>query len=211
MSEKILLTNLSLEREGEKIAFDLVIQNSSLAFGRRVSVLFQRILINHLETWAFDQVEIYQNDSIYPDEVIALHLGLLPLYLLKEPEIIKPFELAITATEDMAVKSDHFTVGPDWLLLTPKFPLCILEKGQTLILRAWPAAGKGINHSKWSPVSIVAASQLKSPKELPDFSSSNNLEKEIRFGYRVELTGRLDHNLLLERAKDLLNQQLEDF
>jgi DNA-directed RNA polymerase alpha subunit len=198
MAGKISIADLTLEKEGEKLSFDLIIKNSNLSFGQKISALFSKILISQVETWAFDRIEIYINESSYADETIALHLGLLPLYPLKEVDHLEPFEMAITAPTDMAVKSDNFSIGPNWLLLTPKYPICILEKGKTLMLRAWPALGKGSDHSKWSPVVALAASQKESEK--------NGV---IRFRYRMELTGRLDHNVLLERAFSILDQRLQ--
>jgi DNA-directed RNA polymerase II subunit RPB3 len=66
---------------GEKLEFELKRVDNALANGLR------RVLLAEVPTLAIDSVTIHANTSVFPDEMIAHRLGLMPMYSIKAREM----------------------------------------------------------------------------------------------------------------------------
>jgi len=131
----------TIEKSPEKIIFTGEM-NVSLANALRRSV-------NEIPILAIDEVDIYKNDSVLYDEIIAHRLGLIPL---------KNQKMKSGQTIEMKMKVKGKGDGIEILsgklegdVVYPDMPLVLLSENQEISLVARARAGKGINHAKFSP------------------------------------------------------------
>ena len=130
-----------IERCPEKITFTDDI-DVSLANAIRRS-------INEIPVLAIDEVDIYKNDSVLYDEIIAHRLGLIPL---------KNQKIGAGKSVEMKLKVKGKGEGIEILseslgesVVYPNMPITLLGENQELVLVARARTGMGINHSKFSP------------------------------------------------------------
>lgn len=130
-----------IEKTTEKITFTGEIE-IGLANAIRRSV-------NEIPVLAIDEADIYKNDSVLYDEIIAHRLGLIPLknQKMKEGEFIEMKLKVKIKGEGVSVLSGE--LGDQ--VVYPDMPIVILNEGQELELVARAKSGKGINHAKFSP------------------------------------------------------------
>ncbi|SCV73412.1 BQ2448_7338 [Microbotryum intermedium] len=144
----------------------------------------RRVMITNIETLAIDQVQIEENTSVLPDEMIAHRLGLIPLWSegidRRIPNHNKEcvcdafcdlcsitLELNAYCTEDrtMEVTSKMLTVvGDDRSGIgRPSVAgdrdtgvmIVKLGKGQQIKMKCIAVKGKALEHAKWSPVAAL--------------------------------------------------------
>ena len=104
-----------------------------------------RRYVNQIPVLAVDEVEISKNDSPLYDETIAHRIGLIPL---KDENKTKG-KLKLNVKKEGIVYSDE--LKGDIHVIHDKVPITLLNKGQELELVANVKAGKGSEHSKFSP------------------------------------------------------------
>ena len=131
----------TITKTPEEISFTTDI-NVSLANAIRRSV-------GEISVLAIDECDIYKNDSVLYDEIIAHRLGLLSLknQKMKADQTIE-MKMKVKGKDDgveiMAKELDGEVVYPET-------PIVLLADGQNLELVARAKAGKGVDHAKFMP------------------------------------------------------------
>lgn len=130
-----------IEKTPEKITF-VSDMNVSLANAIRRSV-------DEIPILAIDEADIYKNDSVLYDEIIAHRLGLVPLknQKLKADQNVE-MKLSVKGTEE---GKEIFAGELGDLVVHPEMPLVLVGTNQEVELVARAKVGKGINHAKFSP------------------------------------------------------------
>lgn len=141
-----------IQKSKEKIVF-IAEAEESLANAIRRSA-------NEIPILAIDEVEIFKNDSVLYDEVIAHRLGLVPLktekMVLREDCSCKgegcakcSVQLKLSATGPKIVHSSDLKGKAE--VVYEDMPITMLRDGQELELVAYARAGKQREHAKFSP------------------------------------------------------------
>ncbi len=151
--------------------------------------------INELLVLAIDEVKISKNDSPLYDETIAHRLGLMPL------KIDKPVTGKTQAKFKLNVKKEGFVYSGE---LSPakviynQIPITLLNKGQEIELVATARAGKGSEHSKFSP-GLMSYRDSLDPEEEGD-------SKELVIS--LESFGQLSVKSIFTKAIEALKNDL---
>jgi len=126
---------------------------------------YRKILFEEIPTWSIDAVEIFINESVMLDEIVSLHLGLLPVLELPRNStgIIYPGMSGhwSDVSAELGVESGSFelTVTSSMIKteakLYPNIPLLILPPHSRFAAKMYLQYGCGRTHAKWSPVSVV--------------------------------------------------------
>lgn len=103
-----------------------------------------RRYLNQIPVVAIDEVEIFRNDSPLYDETIAHRLGLIPIKSKKQSG-----KMSLKAKKEGYVYSGE--LEGDAEVVYGKIPITLLNKGQELEIKTTLKAGKGSEHSKFSP------------------------------------------------------------
>lgn len=142
-----------LEKEKEKLVFMEEI-DESLANAIRRSV-------TEIPVLAIDEVEIYKNDCVLYDEIVANRLGLVPLKMEKGMDF--PEECSCkgkgcskcTIQLKLAVKKPGFVYAGELKgkaeVVFEKTPIAYLREDQEIELVAFARLGRGKEHAKYSP------------------------------------------------------------
>lgn len=142
-----------VQKDKEKLVFTTDI-SESLANAIRRS-------INEIPILAIDEVEIYKNDSVLYDEIIAHRLGLVPLKMekdmnLKEECSCEGKGCAKCSVQLKLVKKGEGMVYSGDLkgkaeVVYDNMPITLLREDQEIELVATATLGKGISHAKYTP------------------------------------------------------------
>ncbi len=108
-----------------------------------------RRYVDHVPVLAIDDVEISKNDSPLYDETIAHRLGLIPLKTDKTVNEKTSEQISLIAKKEGIIYFEDMKgkISPVY----DKIPITVLKKGQELEILATAKAGKGSEHSKFSP------------------------------------------------------------
>lgn len=160
----------------------------------RIANLFRQVLLSKIPTWAIDIVEIGANDSILHDEILCHRLGLIPL---KEMGHINEEQIDLTVditapNNDVMITSSNIKSLSEQLIPYPGINLVPLQKGQRLQFKAIAKSGCGLEHIKWSPVTVVTFDKVDTA--------------DTSFKFEVETIEKLEPYRML----DLAQQQLDD-
>lgn len=129
-----------IEKTGNQIIFTSEI-------GETIANSIRRY-INHIPVLAVDEVEISKNDSALYDETVAHRIGLIPLKM-EGAVIKKPKKLKLDVKKEGIVYSKELKGSP--AVVYKNIPITLLNNNQELKLAATVRAGKGSEHSKFSP------------------------------------------------------------
>lgn len=145
-----------ITKKSDKIAFADEF-DESLANAIRRSALEVPVL-------AIDEVEFIKNDSVLFDEVLALRLGLVPLKMEKDMELIEDCKCKGKGCARCSVDLKLSAKGPGVVyskelkgkaeVVYPEMALDVLKEGQELEFVATARLGKGIKHTKFSPALV---------------------------------------------------------
>lgn len=133
----------------------------------------RRAMVSEVPVMAIDDVFIFDNSSLVPDEVLAHRVGLVPLttdletYVLPEDcdcqaDLGCP-KCRVALTMDVDAGDENRTVysgdlvpeDPEVKPVSPHIPLAKLVPGQSIRFEAYAQLGQGKVHAKWSPVSMA--------------------------------------------------------
>lgn len=106
-----------------------------------------RRYINQIPVLAVDEVEISKNDSALYDETVAHRIGLIPLKM--DTVAKKSKKLKLDVKKEGMVYSRELKGSP--AIVYKNIPITPLNNNQELQLVATVKAGKGSEHSKFSP------------------------------------------------------------
>ena len=106
--------------------------------------------VSEIPILAIYEADIYKNDSVLYDEIIAHRLGLIPLknQKLKSGQNI---ELKLQVKSKEEDKRNVLSGDIDGDIVYPDMPLVLLENGQTLKLVARANVGFGKDHPRYNP------------------------------------------------------------
>lgn len=139
-----------INKKNNQVTFNVEIDESLANAVRRY--------VDEIPIMAIDDVEISMNDSPLYDETIAHRLGLIPLKTnLKEigqEEIIK-----LNTKKEGIIYSEEISgnIKPVY----DRIPITVLKKGQELDITMTVRAGKGNEHSKFSPGLMFYRNSIK--------------------------------------------------
>jgi DNA-directed RNA polymerase subunit D len=138
----------------------------------------RRAMIAEVPTMAIDDLFIFDNSSVLPDEVIAHRVGLIPLrtdldsYVLPERcecgsdlgcslcRVILTLEVEAGEESRRVYSGDLVSEDPAVTPVSPKITIVKLAPGQALRFEAYARLGVGKTHTKWQPVSMCIYQNL---------------------------------------------------
>jgi DNA-directed RNA polymerase subunit D len=129
-----------IEKTGNQIVFTAKIDETLANSIRRY--------VNQIPVLAIDEVEISRNDSALYDETVAHRIGLIPLKM-ESATAKKPGKLKLDVKKEGMVYSGELKGKP--AVVYKNIPITTLNADQELQLVATIRAGKGSEHSKFSP------------------------------------------------------------
>lgn len=107
-----------------------------------------RRYVSQIPVLAVDEVEISKNDSALYDETVAHRIGLIPLKMSGDAAK-KPGKLKLDVKNEGLVYSGELKGNP--AVVYKNMPITLLNNNQELQIIATVKAGKGSEHSKFSP------------------------------------------------------------
>ena len=116
--------------------------NESLANALRRSVA-------EVPTLAIDEIEVFKNDSVLYDEMLALRLGLVPLKTERGMTKKTKIDLKLSKTGAGTVYASDLDGNAEPVY--GNIPLVYLGEGHKLELVATAVLGKGVEHAKFTP------------------------------------------------------------
>jgi len=167
-----------VEESPEELVLDLIGVEAPLANALR------RVMIAEIPTMAIEDVHLYQNTSVIPDEVLSHRLGLVPIaadprlfqYRNSEEDysednsICFKVHVKCTRNSDGSVSGEQvYSSSLEWVPLGnqrekfgniyPVHPDILIAKlgpGQEIEAELYCEKGTGQMHAKWSPVSTAS-------------------------------------------------------
>lgn len=148
----------------EENAASFVLSDVSIAFANAL----RRAMTSEVMAFAIEDVKIYDNTSALFDEILTHRLGLIPL--VTDPDNFVPRSQCscdgtgcprCTVTLTMSVEGPCVVMSGDLVsqdaFVQPaedKIPIVKLEKSQKVVIEAQAYMERGIEHAKWSPVTV---------------------------------------------------------
>jgi DNA-directed RNA polymerase subunit D len=155
-----------------KIDISSIRENSVSFMLSGVDVAFanslRRAMQSEVKSFAIEDVKIYDNTSALFDEMLAHRLGLIPLtsdlqgYVPRNQCSCNNKGCSqCTVTLTMSVEGERTVFSADLISQDPgmrpaadNIPIVKLQKGQKVVLEAGAILNRGIDHSKYQPVTI---------------------------------------------------------
>ena len=183
-----------LKKTNEEIRF---VSNIDVSLANAI-----RRSVNEIPIIAIDEADIYKNDTVLYDEVLSHRLGLIPLknQKLKEGQTVE-FKLKAKGKEG---KKEILSgeLGPD--VVYSDMPVVLLEEGQEVEIVGRARAGRGVEHTKFSPGVIFY-------KHLPKIKISGNGEKQTELAEIYPETFEVYGEKLRVKDASEADIDLEDF
>jgi DNA-directed RNA polymerase subunit D len=178
-----------LSENDKEIKF--VIKDTKISFAN----MLRRYAISRVETFAIEDVTIYENNTSFFDEFIAHRLGLIPLKMPKG-KLKKDYEVLflLDHSEEGTVYSGHLKSSDKEVVpISDKIPIIKLKNGQNIKLEAKAVLGCAADHAKWQP-GIV----------------SYFYEKEDEIKFTIESFGQMKAKEILKRALEKIKEDAEE-
>ena len=176
----------------------------------------RRAIIQEVPTIAIDTLYILENNSVLHDEILAHRLGMVPFKSEKALEKYKPpeectegidrekcysrlyLEVRNNDKDELPVYSgDLRSEDPDIEPVSPRIPLVVLGKGQSVVLEAEVRLGRGKEHIKWSPVTISVLTSVPKLTRIKDEKISEDCRKCIEH-FDKSILDQLDKKVEIE-------------
>ncbi len=158
--------------EEERDRFRVLIEGYPLPLVNAV----RRMCYIGVPVMAVDYVEVFENNTVLYDEIIAHRLAMVPLTSeealekygkpeecrdveLGDPRCYAVLRLEVETSqgeERVIYSGDLEPQDPDVRPVYPNMPIVIMVPEQKLRLQAYARLGYGSEHAKWMPVSIAA-------------------------------------------------------
>jgi DNA-directed RNA polymerase subunit D len=131
----------------------------------------RRTMIAEVPCMAIDDIFIFDNSSVIPDEVLAQRIGFIPLktdldsYILPEEcecgsdlgcslcRLVLTLDVKAEIGTRTVYSGDFASEDPNVVPVSSEIPLTKLAPGQAVRLEAYAQLGLGKVHAKWQPVS----------------------------------------------------------
>jgi DNA-directed RNA polymerase subunit D len=144
-----------------------ILEDVDVAFANAL----RRTMISEVPCMSIDDLFIFDNSSVVPDEVLAHRIGLIPLKTNLDKHILPEdcdcgselgcekcrVVLTLDVEDDLNTKTitsgDFVSEDPDVVPTTPNIPLTKIAPGQAVRIEAYARLGQGKMHAKWQPVS----------------------------------------------------------
>ncbi len=140
----------------------------------------RRACYTEVPVMAVDYVEVFENNTVLYDEIIAHRLAMIPLASeeairkykppeqcsgarLGDPDCYVVLELDVETgprEERVVYSRDIRSLDPDVRPVYDNIPIVVMAPGQRLRVRGYARLGYGKEHAKWMPVSIAAHKYL---------------------------------------------------
>lgn len=133
----------------------------------------RRTMIAEVPCMTIDDVFVFDNSSVIPDEVLAHRIGLVPIvtdldsYVLPEKcecgsdlgcslcRVVLTLDVEAEIESRTVTSGDLVSEDPRVVSVSPDIPLAKLAPGQSIRLEAYARLGIGKIHAKWQPVSTA--------------------------------------------------------
>lgn len=182
---------------------------------------------------AIDDIFIFDNSSVIPDEILAHRLGFVPLttdldsYVLPERceckselgcdkcRVVLTLDVKADDEGRVVYSGDLASEDPKVRPASSDVPLVKLAPGQAVKFEAYARLGLGKNHAKWQPASMCIYQEV-SPEEIASLkggegSRSGQAPEEKSFLFTVESTGCLPPERIVSQAVRVLLAKLDEF
>lgn len=154
-----------LSLTGDTVRF--LLEGVDVAFANAL----RRTMISEVPCMTVDDLFIFDNSSVVPDEVLAHRIGLVPLktdldsYVLPEKcecgsdlgcslcRVVLTLDVESDAGNRTVTSGDMVSEDPKIVPASPEIPLAKLASRQAIRLEAYARLGIGKVHAKWQPVS----------------------------------------------------------
>ncbi|MET1128740.1 MAG: DNA-directed RNA polymerase subunit D [Thermoproteota archaeon] len=150
----------------------ILIENAPLSLVNAI----RRAAMAEVPVMAVDYVEVFENNTVLYDEIIAHRLAMIPLTSERALEKYKrPEECSESSVQDtscytllrlevetqqgqemMVYSKDLEASDPDVRPVHDDIPIALLASEQRLHLHAYARLGYGKEHAKWMPVTVAA-------------------------------------------------------
>lgn len=138
----------------------------------------RRTIISEVPSMTIDDIFIFDNSSVIPDEVLAQRIGFVPLktdldsYVLPEDcecnsdlgcslcRVVLTLDVEAETDIRTVYSGDFVSEDPQIVPASPKIPLTKLALEQAVRLEAYARLGLGKVHAKWQPVSEAVYQHL---------------------------------------------------
>jgi DNA-directed RNA polymerase subunit D len=161
-----------LSLTGDTVGF--LLSESDVAFANAL----RRTMVAEVPCMTIDDIFIFDNSSLLPDETLAHRVGLIPLttdldsYVLPERcncnsdlgcslcRVVLTLDVEADEERRVVYSRDIASEDPIVIPATPNIPVVKLAPGQAIRFEAYARLGLGKMHAKWQPVSMCTYQHL---------------------------------------------------
>lgn len=178
-----------ISENDKEIKFKL--KDTTVAFAN----MLRRYAISRVETFAIEDVTIYENNTSFFDEFIAHRLGLIPLKM-PHGKIKKDYEVLFVLDYEgkgTIYSGDLKSSDKEIVPVSDKIPIIKLADGQNIKLEAKAILGTGFDHAKWQPGLVFYT-----------------YDKEDEINFTIESFGQMPPRQILIRALEKIMEDAKE-